>query len=1152
MKKSLLLIASVVMSTAAAFAQWVKPVPEFSAMVDDGETIQYLYNVEYGGFLLGANDWNTRASLSQTHGLKMKFKKNYTEFEDDEQTIPVEESLRWALLDSCETGNKAGKWSEYDCQGYDNIWCDGDGRGGAGLWIITALGDNKYQLTNENVTDADGNALLFGWSPYAGDATNNRCWMLNYTLENDDEVPLFDPQKACTSWAFISEGAYMIWEAEMARYTAAEKLIAYVKQAEEECPGIDLSPCHIIYNNTQSTLEDLERSYGYAEEIVGDWKSSHATVDDPQDVTVYIENPTFDVIGDFHGWEGDGWGAGGTTSTCAERYSMNFNTYQDVYHGMNIPNGIYKLSAYAFYRAGGVSNDWDTKDDPSVRHAKLYARSGEDSLYVAMPSLSSWAINTTTLGGVAIGDGLHAPNTMADFVAWKDAGYGKKVSVYVPVENNQLRIGAAKNVLLGTDWTIVDDFSLMYYGDSDEAYYMWRDVVIGEAEVEFKKLFESVEYYYQPDVTEYLTFLAMAKQATSREDIKEYIKKIPEMSAKAAASIAAYEKFVAKTDEWIENINNNPDVAGDEWEAYCDFVQSSGTSEGYPELTPEEVLEECSLNAEEIDKYIATVDSLFKDAIASSLQPGDDCTNMLANASFADGFNGWTRGSGMTGDTYKSTDGAKNVVECYGDNHGVLDIYQIVTNVPDGVYSLTCQAFVRPGGNGSYTGEEATNVFLYMNDYKTEVMNIVEDALPTDLAINKENCFIDDGEHAVGTWPLDYEVTGAGYVPNSLQGATYAFKAGRYTQEAYGFVEGGTMKIGLTSNGVKPHWCLWADFRLTYLGKDAISIMLDKKIEDLEKFLDEHSNDMTDVAVNDAETVKEEAEGALDEGDPETMKEYMEKINDAITAAEENVAALAAFNEEYQTYVDLAESEEFESAIQPAQDAYVALLEELPEEYADLTTEDLNEYTEKMETVAANLRIPEYAEATAANPVDFTQIIINPSFETGDLTGWTYYQGSDTGSKDNSNTTYHIENADGNYVFNTWSGSAPAEGFWVGQSFKGLLPVGKYQLTALLASDQNNVITLSVNDISEDFTMANAKEMGQDGSIEFALKEPARIEIKASSGSWFKADHFRLTYFGAANISIEDITALIDRYLDGEEGITIETITNLIDEYLNQ
>ncbi len=1148
MKKSLLLIASVVMSTATAFAQWVKPVPEFSALADDGETIQYLYNVEYEGFLLGANDWNTRASLSKSHGLKMKFKKNYSEYEDE---IPVEESFTgYSFLDSCETGNKAGKWSEYDCQGYDNIWCDGDGRGGAGLWKITALGNNKYEITNENAL-TDGDYLLFGWSPYVGDANNSRCWLLDYSLQNDEEIPLFDSEKACTTWAFVSAEAYAAWETEIARYDAAEKLIAYVKQAEEECPGIDLSPCHIIYNNTQSTLEDLERSYGYAEEIVGDWKGSHATVDDPQDVTVYIENPTFDVIGDFHGWSGDSWGAGGTTSTCAERYEMNFNTYQDVAHGNNIPNGIYKLSVYAFYRAGSIANDWDTKDDPSVRHAKLYARSGEDSLYIAMPSLSSWAIESTALGGSETGNGLRVPNTMADFVAWENAGYGKQISLYVPVENGQLRIGATKNTLLGTDWTIVDNFSLTYYGNSDEAYAMWRDAVVAEAE-DFESLFDGVEYYYKPAIQEFQNYLNETKAAISKEDIKAHIKGIPALEEAALASITAYEKFLAKSEEWIENINNNPDVASDEWDNYCDFVQSNGTSEGYPELTPEEVLEECSLTADEINAYIETVDAFFHEAIAKSLKPGDDCTNMLVNASFADGFNGWTT---KHTNVYKSTNGGVNNVEVYEQP---VDIYQVITNVPDGVYSLTCQAFERPAGNGSYDGTEESIVYLFMNDYKTQVMNIVKDALPEDQAIDHENCQLtgeNNGPQVVPNWPCDY-LGEWGYVPNSMEGASYAFKAGRYTQEAYGFIEGGTMKIGLTSNGVSlgtAGWVLWANFKLTYLGKDAISIMLEKKIEDLNDFLEEKSGDMTEAAVAVAEEVKTAAEGALDEGDADEMKVHMENINQAIADAEANVTALATFNETYDTYMSIAEDEElYGNASESSKAAYEALIEELPEETADLTTEDLNSYTEQMEIAAANLRLPEYEGASASNPIDFTQIIVNPSFETGDLTGWTAYQGSDTGAKDNSNATYTVNNADGNYVFNTWSGSAPADGFWVAQSFKGTLPKGKYELTALLAADQNSVLTLSVNDISVDFTMINDKGMGQDGTVAFEIKEPMGIEIKVASKTWFKTDNFRLQYFGAANISVEDITALIDRYLDNEPGVTIEDITNLIDDYLNQ
>ena len=64
MKKSLLLLASLVMSIGA-FAQWSVPVPSATVDMDDsGTASQFLYNVEAGGFFAGHNDWNTRASVA--------------------------------------------------------------------------------------------------------------------------------------------------------------------------------------------------------------------------------------------------------------------------------------------------------------------------------------------------------------------------------------------------------------------------------------------------------------------------------------------------------------------------------------------------------------------------------------------------------------------------------------------------------------------------------------------------------------------------------------------------------------------------------------------------------------------------------------------------------------------------------------------------------------------------------------------------------------------------------------------------------------------------------------------------------------------------------------------------------------------------------
>ena len=57
------------------------------------------------------------------------------------------------------------------------------------------------------------------------------------------------------------------------------------------------------------------------------------------------------------------------------------------------------------------------------------------------------------------------------------------------------------------------------------------------------------------------------------------------------------------------------------------------------------------------------------------------------------------------------------------------------------------------------------------------------------------------------------------------------------------------------------------------------------------------------------------------------------------------------------------------------------------------------------------------------------------------------------------------------------------------------------------------------------------------------------------NGDWTLIDNFRLYYLGAAEeqpITVEDITTLIDQYLDGSYGVQLTDITDLIDQFLAQ
>ncbi len=134
MRKKLLSLALLALVVCSAWAQEAptKPIPTFSALADNGTSLQYLYNVDAQAFVLGANDWDTRASVSTDNGYLFKVKNNG--------------NGTWTLNDYVETQNAwkavyAGKW--------DDIWVDNLGGANVNGWVITLNDDGvTYSITN--------------------------------------------------------------------------------------------------------------------------------------------------------------------------------------------------------------------------------------------------------------------------------------------------------------------------------------------------------------------------------------------------------------------------------------------------------------------------------------------------------------------------------------------------------------------------------------------------------------------------------------------------------------------------------------------------------------------------------------------------------------------------------------------------------------------------------------------------------------------------------------------------------------------------------------------------------------------------------------------------------------------------------------------
>lgn len=180
------------------------------------------------------------------------------------------------------------------------------------------------------------------------------------------------------------------------------------------------------------------------------------------------------------------------------------------------------------------------------------------------------------------------------------------------------------------------------------------------------------------------------------------------------------------------------------------------------------------------------------------------------------------------------------------------------------------------------------------------------------------------------------------------------------------------------------------------------------------------------------------------------------------------------------------------------------------------------------------LREQVYAQPNT-DGVDYTNAIINPSFEFGTTRGWDTQFVGDTGVKVNSGDyAMSVDTSDdtgaGTYLFNTWQRNGnEINGAAISQTIKGL-PAGHYRLRATVASDQNNWIFFEVNGKREAKQLPRAKEIGDVRSFDFDVAEDTEeVTItfiggnsdgtyNETGGCWYKVDNVRLTRHGDTKV----------------------------------
>lgn len=455
-------------------------------------------------------------------------------------------------------------------------------------------------------------------------------------------------------------------------------------------------------------------------------------------------------------------------------------------------------------------------------------------------------------------------------------------------------------------------------------------------------------------------------------------------------------------------------------------------------------------------------------------------------------------------------------------NQSPFTVSRTLKDMPAGTYTITAKGIYRNSDSqanaDNYDPSKTPEASVFAGHAKTGLTNIATLTLTSDEAIdgwlNINDAYMPNSQKAAYDLFTDADYTAA------------IDKSGLAKSVSTVLTEAGDLTFGVKADKMDANsWVVWYSFDIKYspIDADVLSNELAEAVKDAKAYYNENAEDnMNTYGATEAEKAIEKAENAIGK-DAETMAAAIKSVDATIAAMKANVEAKAACENAYTALGEAAEAEDAQQT-PAAVNAYNEANAKY-ESLAEMTTEELVSLTAELQHAAALFRIPDYNGASDQNPVDMTCAIVNPSFENEEdgLKGWTYYKGQDTQAADNSNATYTTEGVDGNKIFNTWSSDAnmPEGGLYVSQVLKAL-PAGTYQLTALVASDIDKTVGISAGSTAEGAqeygfakVITNEKNVGEDISAIFTVKEGEDITIKVSAHNWFKADNFRLTYFGS-------------------------------------
>lgn len=748
-----------------------------------------------------------------------------------------------------------------------------------------------------------------------------------------------------------------------------EKLKDAINSAIDE--GLDVSAVEAIYNNPNAAYWQLKEAYRMINDIRRNKAMEGATAESRVDITEYAPDANCDALtgwthdciyddkGDVgHGGHGTNWQTNSHAYTAPDGYQTEKFIERWVHGNSDPVTGTEEVAGAGRLSDGVLSQ---------TLH-KLPAGGYKVTCY-AMATQQTKGDDFKVEGVSVFADTKSTPNSQV--VATK-AGVPQKYEFLLDIkEGEDLTIGFKLDHCTA-NWVFVDNFQIVYCGPSFKAMNL-NDVQTAAEDLDAKLAGVNACPTYTDKATELIeSARAMTEDGTSDEEINTMKKDLSDIAAKIEKSSALYAELETLNATIGEFLAEDP--AGDEFDAFMELYEDCGNGDG-----AEALMSTWSLDNEELTQYMADLKVKLENAQNASIKPGDDITRKIVNPSFDNGKEGWTvkEGNPTFNETYKNC-------EVY---QGTFDIYQDITNIPDGVYELSVLAFQRVAENNvAYKAHdnsiEDITAFIYANDLETPFTS------PYTYGM-KENSGDD----------FKYNLNGEEvYIPNSMKGMAAATTENpdAYTVTVPMLVEGGTLRIGVREkrrpsnvNGSWGDWAIWDNFRLKYIGSkgEALNAVTTPLIAKAAGLLDSKMN---------AE-VRAQLEAAKTALETEATVPGIHTLSAAIEAANTSIEAykpLQTAIENAQTRYD--ENEASSTTSDVAKGLYNAAKTTAENIYNNGTAADA-EIPAAIK--ALNEGVTKYvindiiADASEAKPADITKVIANSDFATMNSTGWDVIDG---------------------------------------------------------------------------------------------------------------------------------------------------------------